>query len=80
MGGEDESATGSANLSSGPGKQGPAAFQDILRPSSRAATLSLVDARDEQALFEAVFAIRGDVREVLRLLREEEDDEEEEES
>ena len=84
MGEEDESDTGSANLWSGPGKPGPAAFLDILRSVGVAATLPVMDARDEQnardeqILFEALFEIRADVKDVLRLLEWEDEDEEEE--
>jgi len=78
LGEEDESDTGSANLWSGPGKPGPAAFLDILRSVGVAATLPVMDARDEQILFEALFEIRADVKDVLRLLGWEEEDEEEE--
>jgi hypothetical protein len=48
-----------------------------LRGRTAIGTLSPMDARDEQMLFEALFEARDDVRKVLRLLGGDEENEEE---
>ena len=74
----DESVTGSANLWSGPGKPGPAAFLDILRQQPRVGRLERVEPRDEQVLFETLFDIRDSIARILQLLGEDDDEEEDE--
>ena len=81
----DESATGSANLWSGPGQPGPGLFcgharMSVLRPRPIDSDHRVVEPEDVRLLFEVLFDIRHGVHQTLVLLEGDDDGEEEEDA